>query len=331
VLVAPGAAQAAAEATVTVLPFTNPVDVVATGDRVFVSGGFGTSQVVVTDAAGAVTGTLDGLVDPFDLQLSHDGTVLYVAERGSRRIAAYDTGSLARSAVYDADDAECPTNLAVTERFVWFGYGCDQWGGSIGRIDLSQQPATVTLGLGGEDFYDSPLLATASANDDILFVGQPALSPWTGWSYAIGADGELTQTSRTDHTSVGSNLADAALDPTGSTVYTASGYPYYVQSFRTADLTKTGLTYITSNYPNSVELTRDGTRIAGGVSGTYNPDVIVFNLDRSVVASFELGGQDHLLADHGLAWHPDGDRVYAISNDGYLLRDPAQLHVLPVG
>lgn len=330
VTVSPGVAQAA-EPTVTILPFTRPADVVSAGDRVFISGGVGTTQVVVTDVAGTITGTLDGLSDPSDLQLSHDRQTLYVAERGANRIAAYNTGSLVQSAVYDAGTgSECPTNLAFTGRFVWFSYGCDQWGGGIGRIDLARQPAVVTTGLGGQDFYDAPLLATALRNNKLLFVGQPSLSPWTGWSYAIGTAGALTLTSQTDHSSVGSNLKDAALDPTGATVYTASGAPYYIQSFSTADLKQPGQTYAADAYPVAVEVTRDGTRIAGGIDGAYEPDIYVSDINGTAVTQFELGGQDHRLADRGLAWQPNGRHLYAISNDGYLYQNPAQLHVLPV-
>src|SRR5688500_15026411 len=64
----PGA-QAAAP-TSTVLPLERGHDVVAARDRVFVSGGPASTSVVVTDAAGTVTGVLDELPGPSDLLLS---------------------------------------------------------------------------------------------------------------------------------------------------------------------------------------------------------------------------------------------------------------------
>jgi hypothetical protein len=326
----PGAAHAAAAPTVTVLPFTNPEDVVSSGDRVFISGGRDSTTIVVTDAAGAITGTIDGLAGPTDLLVSNDRRTLYVALPEVDAIAAYDTGSLLVSARYDTGAGDCPAKLAHTGRFLWFGYGCDQWGGEIGRIDLARQPAVVTTGVTGQDFYGAPRPATALRNNKVLFVGQESLSPWTGYSYSIGTGGALTRVSTTDHSSVGSNLGDAALSPTGATVYTASGAPYHLQSFSMTDLTQHGLDYPTTAYPNAVELTRDGARIAGGSFAWYDPDVFVFNADGTAVTQFELGGQDHVLTDGGLAWAPNGRRLYAISNDGYLYQNPAQLHVLPV-
>jgi hypothetical protein len=329
VVLDPGAARAA-EPTVTELPFGNPADVVSAGDRVFVSGGRDSTQIVVTDAAGTITGTLDGLAGPADLQLSDDRKTLYVALTGADAIVAYDTGSLAESARYATGAGTCPTTLAFTARFVWFGYGCatDTWNGGIGRVDLAAQPAVVTTALTGYRYYRAPVLATALGNNNVLFAGETGLSPWTGWTFAIGTGGVLTQTSTTDNP--GSDLADAALDPTGTTLYAASGSPYYVQSFAAADLTQTGTTYQTGHYPTAVEVSRDGTRIAGGASASYDPDVFVFNLDGTVVTQFELGGQYRLLAPSGLAWRPNGRRLYAISNDGYFYETPAHLHVLPV-
>ena len=56
----------------------------------------------------------------------------------------------------------------------------------------------------------------------------------------------------------------------------------------------------------------------------------ILDVDGTLVTQFELGGQDHTLAPSGLAWSPNGRRLYAVSNDGYLNTTPAQLHVLPV-
>jgi hypothetical protein len=329
-LAVPGAAQAAAAPTVTVLPFGNPADVVSTGDRVFISGGRSSTQIVVTDATGTITGTVDGLPGPTDLQLSNDRKTLYVALPTANEIAAIDTGSLIASAHYPTGDGTCPSTLAFTGRFVWFGYGCDQWGGNIGRIDLGHQPAVVTTAVTSQDFYGAPLLASAVRNAKVLLVGQAGLSPASDWSYSIGTAGTLTQLSTGNFGDTGENQQDIALDPTGSTAYLASGAPYHVQSFPAADLTKEGTSYETGAYPDAVDVSRDGTRIAGGASAWYDPDVFVFTTDGTVVAQFELGGTDHVLARSGLAWAPNGKRLYAISNDGYFYETPAQLHVLPV-
>ncbi|WP_250006778.1 beta-propeller fold lactonase family protein [Actinoplanes sp. M2I2] len=323
----PAQAQAAAEPTVTRLPFGHPADVVSAGDRVFISGGRDATQIVVASAAGAITATIDGLEGPTDLQLSTDRRTLYVALPSADKIVAYDTGSLTQSAVHDTAGGTCPSTLAYAGRYLFFGYGCSGESGEIGKIDLARQPAVVTTGLTGQRF-GAPRPATALRNSKVLFVGDEGGSPWTGYSYTIGAGGTLTSVGSTSQ--LGGNLSDAAVDPTGATVYTASGSPYRLQSFSMADPTRTGPSYSIAPYPNAVELTRDGTRIAGGSDAAYDGDVFVFDIDGTSVAAFDLGGRDHLLTRGGLAWAPNGRRLYAISDDGSAYQAPAQLHVLPV-
>jgi hypothetical protein len=331
VAVTPAAALAAAAPTVSTLPFGNPADVVAAGDRVFVSGGRDATQIAVATATGTVTGTVDGLDGPTDLQLSNDRKTLYVAVPQADEVVAYDTGSLTQTAVYPTGSGTCPSSLAFTGRYVWFGYGCDSGAGNIGRIDLGHQPAVVTSGLAdAADYYYAPLLASAVRNTKVLLAGAAGLSPSIDVAYAIGTGGTLTRTSSTTWDNAGSNGEDLALDPTGTTAFSASGAPYHVQAYPVADMSQTGTAYQTGAYPNSVDVTRDGTLVAGGAFAWYDPDVFVFTADGTEVTQFELGGQDHTLATSGLAWAPNGKRLYAISNDGYLDTTPAELHVLPV-
>jgi hypothetical protein len=174
----PGPAQAAAAPTATPLSLPAVSDVVSAGDRVFVSGGPSSTDVVVASATGAVVGTLSGLPGPSDLLLSGDRQTLYVALPSASAIAAFDTGSLVELARYDTGAGECPSSLALTGRYLWFGYGCGGWDGNIGRIDLGRQPARVTTGLDtGGGFYGAPLLTAASQNRSVLLAGQPGLSP----------------------------------------------------------------------------------------------------------------------------------------------------------
>ncbi|SCE69840.1 YncE family protein [Micromonospora chokoriensis] len=322
----PGQALAAAAPTVTPLPLSTVADVVSAGDRVFVSGGRSATDVVVTSAAGAVVGTLSGLPGPTDLLLSADRRTLYVALPAANAIAAFDTGSLVESARYDTGAGECPSSLALTGRYLWFGYGCDQWGGNIGQIDLGRQPARLTTRVAEQDFHDFPLLTAAGQNRSVLLAGQPGLSPASVYAYGIGTAGTLTTLRTNDWSVVGSNLRDIALDPTGTTLYTAAGAPYEVQAFPFADITTPSATYRTGAYPNAVEISRDGTRIAAGADATYDPDVFVFSPDGTELARFELGDE---LSSGALAWSPNGARLYAVAYD-WTGANQATLHVLPV-
>ncbi|MBM0274745.1 YncE family protein [Micromonospora tarensis] len=322
----PGQAQAAAAPTATPLPLKTVADVVSAGDRVFVSGGRSSTDVVVTSATGEVVGTLAGLPGPTDLLLSADRRTLYVALPTANAIAAFDTGSLVESARYDTGAGECPSSLALTGRYLWFGYGCDQWGGNIGQIDLGRQPARLTTRVAEQDFHDFPLLAAAGQNRSVLLAGQPGLSPASVYAYGIGTAGALTTLRTNAWSVVGSNLRDVALDPTGTTLYTAAGAPYEVQAFPFADITTPSATFPTGAYPNAVEVSRDGTRIAGGADASYDPDVFVFTPDGTELARFELGDE---LSSGALAWSPNGARLYAVGYDWTGVTQ-ATLHVLPV-
>ncbi|WIM93980.1 hypothetical protein ACTOB_005978 [Actinoplanes oblitus] len=328
--ITPAVAVAAPAPTVTTLPFSDPSDVVSTGTRVFVSGGSESKQIVVTDAAGTVTGTVDGLDGPTDLQLSNDRRTLYVALRPAGKIAAVDTGSLALTATFDIGAGTCPSSLAYTGRYLWFGYGCDTWTGDIGRIDLGRRPTVATKGLADAAFYTAPLLASATGNTRVLLAGERQLSPSIDIAYAVGAGGELTRISATTPENSGANGQGLALDPGGTTAFAAGGAPYHVQSYPVEDMRKTGTAYETGPYPNAVAVSRDGTRVAGGVYAPYDPDVFVFDLNGTPVTRFELGGSDHTLVSGALAWAPNGRRLYAVSDDGLPNGAPAQLHVLPI-
>ncbi|MCI4064339.1 hypothetical protein MRQ36_17735 [Micromonospora sp. R77] len=117
-----------------------------------------------------------------------------------------------------------------------------------------------------------------------------------------------------------------ALDPAGTTLYTAAGAPYAVQAFPFADITTPSATYATGAYPNAVEVSRDGTRIAAGADASYDPDVFVFAPDGTEQARYELGGT---LVPGALAWQPNAARLYAVTSD-WTGATPATLHVLTV-
>lgn len=311
------------------LPITTAYDVESSGDRVFVSGGETSTDVVVATATGEIVGTLPNLPGPTDLLVSNDRRTLYVALPTANAIAAFDTGSLLEISRYDTGAGDCPSSLAQTGQFLWFGYGCDQWGGNIGRINLNHQPAVVTLGVVARDFYEGPLLTAAVGNPEVLLAGQRSVSPASVYAYGVGADGNLSLVSENDWEAVGSNLIDIALDPTGTTLYTASGRPYVVQAFPLADISTPSQTFATGAYPTAVELSRDGTRVAAGADAYYDPDVFVFNADGTQVTVLELG---QLLVDGGLAWSLNGNRLYAVSATPSWAGPPvpATLHVVRV-
>jgi hypothetical protein len=329
VIALPGTALAAPTPVVTTLPIgiSSGADIVAAGDREFISGGSEGTQIAVADAAGAIVGTIDGLPGPTDLALTNDRRTLFVALPSAHAIAAFDTGTLIESARYDTGaDGACPSYLALTGRYLWFGYGCYGGDGDIGRIDLGRQPAAVTLGMATSAyFYSAPMLATGLRNSTVLLAGEVGLSPGTIHRLTIAA-GKLTEV--TTSRDLGSNLGDLAVDPTGATAWTAQGSPYYFPSVTTADLAETGLRYQADAYPLAVEVSRDGTQLVGGINGYYEPDVYVYTVGNPApLATFETGQ----LMPHALAWAPNGRRIYALTASPFVGPDlSAELHVIPV-
>jgi hypothetical protein len=138
----------------------------------------------------------------------------------------------------------------------------------------------VTTGLSGQDYYEYPLLATASRNDSILLATQPFLSPTSAHVYSIGSGGTLTFVPEDVH-NLGSNLRDAALDPVGERIYLAAGAPYQIEEYAVADLTVRARSFPTGPYPNAVELSEDGHYLAAGVDGRYDPDVYFYTAGES--------------------------------------------------
>jgi hypothetical protein len=326
-------ANAATFSTATAaLPLESAADVVATGDRVFISGGVDGDQIAITDPTGRPAGSITGLAGPTDLLLSADLATLYVALPNVNAIAAFDTTSLQQTAWYPTGSGTCPRSLALSGRWLWFGYACDvnSWNGNVGRVDLGAAPATVRTALVGgiAVFYGAPLVDSPPSGS-VLVVGQPSLSPGSLQTFAVGTDGSLTRLLTSVHGTVGGNLRDIAVTSDASTVFTASGAPYSIVGYGVADLTQQ-LSLPTTAYPNAIELSADNKLVAGGSDAYYDNDVFVFRRNGTRVGSVDFG-TGNTLVDRSLAWAPDGTRLYAVTENEYAYPpQPPTLHVLLV-
>lgn len=313
-----GAAHAADHISVE-LPIRGASAVVATDTRVFISGGVSSTDVLVTDVNGAVVTKLPRLAGATGLALSPDQHTLYIALSNAGAIAVIDTETLKETARFRVSG--CPRSLAVAGRYLLFGYGCNGgWDGNIGRVDL-EQPSAVTKKL-VHSLSSSPDLAIGK-DLTTLVVGELGSDPSTVIVYHIGPDASLTELRRSR--AVGSNLTDVAVSPDSTTVLTAAGHPYTVQEFPIDQLETPVRRYATGSYPSAVQVSPDGAYVAGGVLGIYVPDVHFFDRDGTLLASYETGGD---LLSRGLAWSPDGSRLYAVSFDSSA-SSPARLHVFP--
>ncbi|MGW7079262.1 YncE family protein [Streptomyces sp. NPDC054866] len=314
-LVAVTSAPAAADSA-KLLNVKSAGDVLVDGEhqRVYVSDPRG-GKIVVTDYAGAVKATLDGLPDVEGLALSPDSGQVYAAVAGLNRIVSVETSSYTQSASYALDGAEKPRTLALASGKLWFGYGPDAEGG-IGSLDLSGAEPVVALGQDGDaSFYAAPELGS-DPDSGILVAGEKATSNDTLTVYDVSGPKPELKVSKSVE---GSFFDDIAVSPDGTQIVTASGAPYYHPVYSTKDLSPLGR-YDSGDYGTAVDIAPDGT-VAAGTSSWYAPDVHIYRQGKwSKVREYEFpntgnsSGAD-TLADGGLAWAPDGSRLFAVSEN----------------
>ncbi|MFL6077089.1 MAG: hypothetical protein ACJ73S_27155 [Mycobacteriales bacterium] len=291
------------------LPDFGAIAVDQTHRHVFVTGGPSANSIVVTNLSGDVVKRIDGEFGATGLVLGADGGTLYAALAGGDAIAAIDTTTLTETARYATPAQTCPTTLARTGRYVWFGYGCaGSWSGGIGRLDTAASPPAVTLNQQGTaTFQGAPLVSAATADTGPVVAGQPHLSLSDTDVYTV-AGGALQPGA--SGTVAGSNLVDQALSPDGSLLLTAAGSQNGISGFATTDLSGRGA-YGTGHYPNAVEVSPDGQYLAAGaVTNTHRASI--YRLGATTpVRTIDLDGAN--TADGGLAWSTDSKLLFLVT------------------
>ncbi|MEU7720201.1 Ig-like domain repeat protein [Streptomyces tibetensis] len=327
-LAAAGAGPATADSSA-LLPLKSSGDIVVDGvhHRVFISDPTA-GQVVVTDYAGTVTGTVGSLPGVRGLELSPDSGTLYAAVRDADAVVAIDTATATESRRYATGAGGGPSYVALAGGRLWFSYGAGG-NGNIGSLDPSAADPGVTLGQDtGRTFYDAPILDASAGAPGTLVAGAPGQSPVELAVYDVSSGTASRTAYAFDPGSTGGgNLQDLAVTPDGKDVVTASGAPYYQAVYKLTDLTADGK-YVTNTYPNAVDIAPNGD-VAAGTDSSYEPDVHVFKQGvETPVRQYDLPdtgtpGDSDLLAPAGLAWAPDESRLFALSKNGsdaYALR-----------
>jgi DNA-binding beta-propeller fold protein YncE len=307
-----GMGLAAQPATATSSPLPLPAfgDIVVdqAHKHIFISGGRSANSVLVLDFSGRVLKKIDNQFGATGLVLSEDNKTLYVAQAAGDAVSAVSTDKFIETTRYPTGAQTCPTHLARTGSLVWFGYGCDDtWNGRIGKLDVAATPPITLDQQGDALFQRAPLVSSNGAAAGPVVAGQLELSlsnvhvySVAGATLAPGAAGEV----------VGSNLTAVAVSPDGLSVYTASGSRDHVAAFATHDLSGRG-SYSTGAYPNAVAPTGDGKYVATGAYTSRIKAVTVFEVGETVPAkTFSLDGS--VLANRGLAWSADNQRLFAV-------------------
>ncbi|MFE3718442.1 WD40 repeat domain-containing protein [Streptomyces cyaneofuscatus] len=316
VLVGGTAGTAAADSS-RILPATSLGDIVADGvhQRVFISDPQ-SGQILATDYSGKVVRVLGELPGVTGLELSADSATLYAGVAASDHIVAIDTATLTESARYDIGLGTRPTHPALAGGKLWFGYGAATEG-NIGSLDLSGEEPVVTLDQEPDrTWYSAPVLASSPGAPDKLAAAEESSSPAELAVYDVASGtAERTAKLRSD----ASNVSDIAVSPDGTQLVVASGAPYFHQVYRTSDL-RAEQGYTSKHYPNAVDIAPNGT-VAAGIEGSYDPDIYIYPKGASKtvpVRTYDFpntgthSGSDHL-ESAGLAWAPDGSRLFAVS------------------
>jgi YVTN family beta-propeller protein len=295
-------------------------------ERVYVSGGPSSNGVVVTDFSGRVRKTITNQSGAAGLELSADGTRLYVALSAGDGISVIDTATLTETTRYPTGAGTCPTHLARTGTLIWFGYGCadENWTGKIGRLDPAATEPVEHDQQGAARFQRAPLLTAEGGEAGPLVAGQLSLSlsqvqvySVAGRALTAGVSGE-----------VGASLTD--LDVTGDTLFSAAGGRDRVEAFATGDLARRGA-YATRPRAAAVTVSPDGAYVAAGALTTDGNDVLVYELGGATPVTTVSLDSGETVQPRGIAWSGEQEHLFVVTRRGNEPEPHLEIDRYPVG
>ncbi|MGW1802162.1 hypothetical protein ACWCQN_41275 [Streptomyces sp. NPDC001984] len=300
-VIGPGAVDSYA-ASDTALPIGHFAHIVvdAPHGHLFISGGAGTDGILVTDLDGGNPTSISGEPGATGLALSDDGSALYAALPDQDAIAAISTENLTESAHYDTGAGTHPDSLAVAGGTLWFGYGTAGAGG-VGSVD---EAGTVTLQQDPGSWPAPPILATTPTPSGVL-----AAAVQTGDTSAFvtyqAEGGALTR--RAAKALPVPDLSDFAVTADGLHLAVSSWARPSDDRYRTSDLAVDGR-FAEPVAARAVAVAPDGTLAGCGCNDGFEafPET-----GEGFYHWYAYASPLHLAA-HGLAWAPDGSRLYAV-------------------
>jgi hypothetical protein len=278
---------------------------------VFVSGGSGSSSVVVLDAIdGTVVTTISGLSGPSGMALDEGSSTLYVAQEDGSSLAVIDAANTVSTGSIALSPTASPRQVAIAGGRVWFSHDCTGPGAKVASIladgtDLNTYPVSNFV-------VKCPVFAVSPTDSNTLVMGDTGVSPTTIQAWDVSGDPALLSGAW----NAGSTnfLEDLTVSVDGASVLTAAAWPYASQSLALDDYAVEA-SYATTTASNSVALSADGEYVAAGRAGTSGPDVYVYNTSTgSLVRTYELGATK-TLKPRGLAFSDDASKLYAVAGD----------------
>jgi hypothetical protein len=278
-------------------------------DRVYVSGGSGSSSVVVLDFNGGVVTTIATQPGAAGMALDAAASTLYVALSDSNGISKIDTTTLAEVARLSISPASGAQHLALAGGRLWFSHDCSSGSSRFASIATDGTDLQEYSGAG----YPSvcSLLATNPADSNILVASDVGSSPPNVRVYDASTNVPTSLLAASASSS--DDFEDMVVTPDGSKLLAAAGYPYSLQAFQLSDLAGAG-SYPTGAYPTSVAITTNGAFIAAGVESASAKEILVFPATSSTpVRSFDFGSTGTDLFEGALAFSPDAKKLFAVA------------------
>jgi len=277
------------------------------GQHVFVSGGSGNSSIAVLDFAGNLVKTITGESGASGMVINRANHTLYVALQSAGQIAEIDTTTLTETTRFSTGSDTDPYDLVIAAGKLWVN-GNDTMSVNLDGTGLTK--ATV----GG-------ILMAASRDGNLLAFADSGYSPVSASVYDV-ATIPPRRVSRVRAPNNGANGLDIAFDASGQNVLLVSGAPYFVQSLDTRTLSPSGR-YTTGAYPNAATTSPNGAYVAGG-RYSDKPDVFIFRTGDATVILRWSTPRGLGLSTHGLAFSPDGAKLFVVAGSKFfVLSNPA--------
>jgi hypothetical protein len=310
----------------TSLPLTKLADMVVDGDhqRIFVSGGSGTSQVVMVDFDGNILGTLDNVPGAFGMQIV-EGT-LYVVASGAARIDRFDLSQTPPAPLTSLSTAPLttPRDLVYAGGRLWFSSECNQWSGHIGSMALDGSDISEFVPSDFVYWTYCPRIDGGPHAPNVLFAWPNGLSPVTLYEYDVSTDPPTEVMEQRDF-----GGGDIEPLPGGTSFATATDAG--IGEFRLSDFFGPTFTYTADTSPwAAIDVTSGEVgRLVGATGTLYETDVWAYNLGTSSPAKTfnfpDPSTGEYTVWFRGMGVSPDGSRIF-VATGPYV--DQVNFHVL---
>lgn len=313
------------------LPITSFGDLVVdpVHQRVFASDP-SSGKIVATDYRGKVVAELAGLPGVWGLALSTDSSRLYAAVPGARALVAVATTTVTEATRFPVGDSVYPGEVAAAGDRLWFGYDTSetqQDSGDFGSVDLKTSDVRLHDYAADESWglYDGPpRLAVSPSRPGLLVAADVHVSNSRIGVYDVSSGtAHLTRKGQVER---GLTTSDIAFTSDGSELFRIDYRSR--QRIDVDDLSGAEVDELTLNY--AMGAAADG-RIAVATEGPGSATVVEVYAKGAAKPTQEIpvpvvdGITSPRVSQHGLAWEPGGNRLFAVV-DGFrllVLNDPS--------